>query len=171
MILLSVVAAARSAILLKRQHVRLVRGLEETVLFLCGSAMIVFCFFAGHNTHYRAIHLLLTVPLLFTWTRANSPKVRLIGWTGISLVAFAVFENFLHLHIFDLGDAIGYPYPPLLAFWILDQLAWWALATGLMMAAFLIASDLPIGIWLRAFGTRILYAGSNVSALKIRPTS
>jgi hypothetical protein len=171
MILLSVVTSARLATLLKRRHVRLVSGLEETVLFLCGSSMIVFCFFASYNAHYRAILLMLTLPLLFAWTRANFRIVRLTGWTGISLVAFAVFENFLRLHIFDIGDAAGHPYAPLLAFWMLEQVVWWLLATSLTMATCLIILDLPIGIWLRTIGMRTRHIGSNVSALKVRATS
>jgi hypothetical protein len=157
LILLSIIAAASAAILLQARSICLVREPEETVWFLCGGAMIVFCFFVGHNIHYRAILLLLTVPLLFAWTRTNGPTVRLIGWAGISLVAFAVFENILRMNsVSVIARYYHHYYRATFLFWLLEQAVWWALVTGLTMAIFLLAWDLPTGRWLRASITKTL---------------
>jgi hypothetical protein len=147
LILLAVLAAAGLAIGLGRKGIRLFLGLEETVLFLGGGAMIVACFFVGHNIHYRAILLLLTVPLLLAWTRDDLPAVRLTGWIGIGLVAFAVFENFLRTSIFSAVGAVNGPvHRTRIAFWAFEELMWWALAISLTSALFLIAWDSPTGM-------------------------
>jgi putative flippase GtrA len=150
LILLAVLAAAGMAIILRRSGVRLFLEPEETVLFLAGGAMIVGCFFAGHNIHYRAISLLLTLPLLLQCTRNASTATRLTGWTGIGLVAFAVFENFLRMNLINVFRAINVPeYHIALIFWGVEQMVWWTLVTGLMAALLLIAWDSPTGLWVR----------------------
>lgn len=151
LILLSVLAATGLAVSLRRTGVRLFLELEETVLFLGGGAMIVACFFLAHNIHYRAILLLLTVPLLLAWTRNDSSAVRFAGWIGVGLVAFAVFQNFLRMNILNVAGAvvIGSEGRTRIAFWALEEVVWWTLVTGLMSAMLLIAWDSPVGIWAR----------------------
>jgi hypothetical protein len=150
LILLSVLVATGLAISLHRKNVRRFLGLEETVLFLGGGAMIVACFFVGHNIHYRAILLLLTVPLLLAWTRDDSTAVRLTGWIGVGLVAFAVFQNFLRMNMLSAVRAvIGSDNRISIAFFALEEVIWWTLATGLISAMLLIAWDSPTGMWAR----------------------
>jgi hypothetical protein len=150
LIVLAMMTAAGLAIVLRRKGIRLFLGLEETALFLAGGAMIVGCFFAGHNIHYRAISLLLTLPLLLQCTRNASTATRLTGWTGIALVAFAVFESFLRMNFMSAVRAVSGPeYHLALMFWTLEQMVWWTLITSLIAGLLIIAWDSPTGQWVR----------------------
>jgi glycosyl transferase family 87 len=147
LILLAIGAAVALAIRLRSKGARLLLDLEDTALFLGGGAMIVGCFLIGHNIHYRAILLLLTVPLLLAWTRDDTPLVRLTGWTGVGLVAFAVFQSFLRARVFGAVDAVGGSvYRTVKVYWVLEEVVWWTLAIGLMSAMFLIVWDSPTRI-------------------------
>ena len=151
LILLAILAAVVLAAILHLRGARLFFGLEDTVLFLGGGAMIVACFFIGHNIHYRAIFLLLTVPLLLAWTRQETPLVRLMGWTGIGLAAFALFQSFLRFHLFSAVNAFDGPiYRIRILFWALEEGVWWTLVTGLMTAILLIVWDLRAGVEARS---------------------
>ena len=148
----AVAAAGGVAMFMRRNGVRLFLGLEETALYLGGATVIIGCFFAGHSHHYRAILLLLTVPLLFACLRDASKATRWTGMVGLCLVAFALFENFLRLNLVDavsLTEAWNWVYRVRLMFWALEQMVWWTLIVGLMSAVFLIAWDSPVGLWAR----------------------
>jgi hypothetical protein len=148
----AMLAALGAALLLRRKGVRLFLGLEETALYLAGATVIIGCFFAGHSHHYRAVLLLLTVPLLFACIRDASSTTRWTGWIGLLLVAFALFENFLRLNIVDaisVTEAWQWVYRVRLMFWAIAQVMWWSLIVGLMGGVFLIAWDSPMGVWVR----------------------
>jgi hypothetical protein len=137
--------------------------LEETVLFLAGGAMIVGCFFASHNIHYRAIFFFFFVPLLLQCTRDVFTATRLTGWAGIGLATFAVFENFLRMNLINVFRAVNEPeYHIALIFWGLEQMVWWTLVTGLMAALLIIAWDSPTGLWVRRMAGTWLAASHEV---------
>jgi hypothetical protein len=76
--------------------------------------------------------------------------VRLSGWIGLGLVAFAVFENSLRMDLVSAVRALHGPdYQTAVAFWALEELVWWSLVTGLMGAMLLIVWDSPTGVWAR----------------------
>jgi hypothetical protein len=150
-ILLAVLMAVGLAIGLRRAGARLFLGFEDAVLFLAGAAMIVACFLVGHSIHYRAIHLLLTVPLLLAWIRQELPVLRLAGWVGVGLVAFAVFQSFLRANLQNIVSAVNGPtYQVSMVYWLLEEALWWCLVTGLLSAMLLIAWDSPTWLELRA---------------------
>src|SRR5262249_23942779 len=140
--LLAVLVAVALAIRMRRMGARLFLGFEDTVLFVAGGAMIVGCFFVDFNIHYRAILLLLTVPLLLAWLRQEVPLLRMAGWIGVGLVAFALFQNFLRVNLFDIVNAAsGTIYRTTMVFGALEEAVWWCLIIALMSAMLLIAWD------------------------------
>jgi hypothetical protein len=119
------------------------------LLCLAGASITLFAFFSTQNPPYRAIWLLLLLPLMFELRRAPE-LVRLQGWLncGIALLVVLLWFEWIHSWI---GRITGSPAAEdLLAFLVREPL-WWAFITGVMTLLWVQLAQTP------AFGKLLVY--------------
>jgi hypothetical protein len=133
---LAAVAAARTRrtiLLINRQEIDW--NASEMQCLAIGGVLVTACFFAGQNTNYRGILLLLVVPgLVHLHRSADETALRQFWVQMISVVLFVMWEEFFRraLHSVAAPAATnGLSSRAEVFFWIGRELVWWWLIAGL----------------------------------------
>jgi hypothetical protein len=98
----------------------------HTALLLFGAVVMCGCFFAGLNTGYRGIYLLLVLPaFLELWRGAVDPLVRNFARRMAILVVLVMMSGFLtwmgpFAHQLRLHEPFEF-----VLIWLIRELAWW----------------------------------------------
>jgi hypothetical protein len=124
--------------------------------FLVGTLISLFAFFTAQNPPYRAIWLLLPLPLLIRMRRDRAAPRWL--WNGeiVLLIVALWFESF-HNWAWRLTGSQAVA--DLLAFLVREPL-WWAFVIGLMTLLWVQTASMPIVAQLIARGRRAAQAGA-----------
>jgi hypothetical protein len=114
-------------------------GERRGIFFLAGALITLFAFFSTQNPSYRAIWVLLMLPLLIDLRRAPSPLRRL--WTAeIALAIVLLWFEFFHLWAWRLTGS--HMVEDSVAFFLREPL-WWAFITGVMTLLWVAIASAP----------------------------
>lgn len=111
------------------------------------AVLLPMCFFAAQNMAYRGVYLILLVPGLMRLREAAAPNPAARRWLGLMLAAtYFVLWNACLLNAADaltqLNESVGVALWVVL--WLIRELVWWWLISGLLAIAILAIGSLPL---------------------------
>jgi hypothetical protein len=144
--LIAALTSISFAIALRPEMSSALKGLRirELICLIAGSLLLCGCFFAGTSLPYREIFALLVLPGLIAASHIATSQRAADGWmatTGAVLLTmwFQPVESLLaryvgayHVQLFNPDRGVLAAPKVSIAFWLLREAIWWAVATVLL---------------------------------------